>query len=148
MTHLLHVRGASSMSTTWAEADPRVSTQTPNTSIKFEILERINLIRETNGKLWLMYVLHVGKWLGNSCEPGIYMGYMRQHFRLFQVSNLSVLNFRHFFAHVSRITVFCDPVPSWPEVHGDPSSPSPQIPAPPRSPAATTPGGSQQTHRS
>ena len=45
----------------------------------------------------LTHVLtHVDGW-----EPAVYMTHMSQNFRLFLVSNLSVLNFRFFSAHVS-----------------------------------------------
>ena len=42
-------------------------------------------------RFFLMYVLHVNGW-----EPAIYINYMNQNFRLFLVSNLSVLNYRIF----------------------------------------------------
>ena len=40
----------------------------------------------------------------NGWEPAVYMSYMGQKFRLFLVSNLSVLNFRFFSAHVSGVS--------------------------------------------
>ena len=63
---------------------------TPDTwSEKFESLERINSIRETNENFdWCNYV--------NGWEPAVYMSYTSQNFRLFHGSNLSVLNFRIF----------------------------------------------------
>ena len=47
------------------------------------------MIRETNGNL--THAAHVNGWF-----PAVYMSRMSQNFRLFQVSNLSVRNFRIF----------------------------------------------------
>ena len=66
------------------------STLTPDTCTdKFESFERINSIRVTN----------INFDPCNSCKrwfPAVYMSCMSQNFRLLQVSNLSVLNFRIF----------------------------------------------------
>ena len=51
-----------------------------------------------NKRKFLSHVTHVNGWF-----PAIYMSYMNENFRLFLVSNLSVLNFRIFSAHVSGV---------------------------------------------
>ena len=47
----------------------------------------------------------VNGWFQPLHEPDVYMIYMSQYFRLFHVSNLSVLNFRNLSAHISGV---CD----------------------------------------
>ena len=48
----------------------------------------------------LTHATHVNGW-----EPAVYMSYMSQNLCLFLVSNLSILNFSIFSAHVSGVTV-------------------------------------------
>ena len=85
LTHLIGTRASSQhrwtlTPYTWAE--------------KFESLERINSIQETNGNFnscnsaIYMYV--------NGWFSAVYMVYTNKNFRLFLVSNLSVLNLRIF----------------------------------------------------
>ena len=59
---------------------------------KMESLERIHAMRETNGNFdSVTYVTYINGWF-----PAVYMNYTNQNFRLFHVSNLSILNSRNF----------------------------------------------------